>query len=814
MQVEYNRASCGTKVMPANVVVRSANNDKSLCIGVINSGATAFAARMRNLNTVMQTERNRMTPIVLRDSRCRPLGPKGKEYVEELERTGGSFQYVGSDESAMLNAIYDTLIAIEEHDLSIGTHEVDKRQFVEYMRHHGTCRRTQLFRTAAHASQLFAHAVGTAITPSTSYGQRTETVVPPRSNSVNGPVATPFASVADGRHRTYGDLRPDVVIGDTDLDGVHLGIVGIIEHDGRRLAVSCAKPLCMVVLGYMGSGKSYSLGVLMENALLAIPNISRHRNPMAVIAFNFRRNPEARFEYWGFRHPNSKAAEVDRLRSEYDASPIGAENVNVFGYGPELLRRQGEYRGIPTFPILFRSEELGAEHWEILMKPPSPQTEYMDIIRDIIQRLFYQDRLTFKNLEKHIQTDERMTDVQRKRAMNRLSFAAKWISDERSYEWKDFLTSGSLNIFDLRMQTMTSSDALKLCLVVTDLVRRTRNGVNKLIVFDEAHEYVGSKELVSELENAITQIRHDGLSFILASQFPDRIPETIFKYLLTRMIFKLPNLKGINYIRKAAPNLDGLSPHKVSNLDLEQGVCFIQTDDDCTDTLLRVPQLLVVRPRCTQHGGETVRMADNAFEDFDDVVDDEEDLDELDDREDQDGKAEEQTFAEPKGAHRETENNRRPGQLFTNSLGITFSWIPPGTFLMGSPSGEEEREPSDEAQHRTALTKGFYMGIHPVTQAQWMAVMGRNVSHFRDEALPMEKVSWTECVEFCEKLRKRDGMLYRLPSEAEWEYACRAGTVTPFYLVRPQYLWVVLAVCAGHRLDFRRHGSGVQWLGS
>jgi hypothetical protein len=152
-------------------------------------------------------------------------------------------------------------------------------------------------------------------------------------------------------------------------------------------------------------------------------------------------------------------------------------------------------------------------------------------------------------------------------------------------------------------------------------VRRTRNGVNKVIVFDEAHEYVGSKELVGELENAITQIRHDGLSFILASQFPDRIPETIFKYLATRMIFKLPNTKAIDYVRKAAPNLGALSPLKVNNLDLEQGVCFIQTDDDCTDSLLRVPQLLIVRPRCTQHGGETVRMGHCASEDVANIVD-------------------------------------------------------------------------------------------------------------------------------------------------------------------------------------------------
>jgi hypothetical protein len=232
----------------------------------------------------------------------------------------------------------------------------------------------------------------------------------------------------------------------------------------------------------------------------------------------------------------------------------------------------------------------------------------MDVVRDIIQKLYYQERLTFKNLERGIQTDERLSEAQRRKGMNRMSFAEKWISDVRPYSWSDILDSGTLNVFDLRMQTMTRQGALKLCLIVTDLVRRTRNGVNKLIVFDEAHEYVDCKELVGELENAITQIRHDGLSFVLASQFPDKIPESVFKYLLTRMIFKIPTLRAINHIRRAAPNLERLSPEQVANLDLEQGACLIQTDDDCTDRILKTPQLLRVRPRCTQHGGETVRI--------------------------------------------------------------------------------------------------------------------------------------------------------------------------------------------------------------
>jgi formylglycine-generating enzyme required for sulfatase activity len=124
---------------------------------------------------------------------------------------------------------------------------------------------------------------------------------------------------------------------------------------------------------------------------------------------------------------------------------------------------------------------------------------------------------------------------------------------------------------------------------------------------------------------------------------------------------------------------------------------------------------------------------------------------------------------------------RRPGDLFTNSVGMKFAWIPPGTFLMGSPANEEGRD-DEEAQHRVTLTKGFFMGIHPVTQEQWQRVLGDTPSLFTGTAnLPVESVSWDDCEELCRELREIDGKPYRLPTEAEWEYACRAGTTTAFH---------------------------------
>jgi formylglycine-generating enzyme required for sulfatase activity len=110
---------------------------------------------------------------------------------------------------------------------------------------------------------------------------------------------------------------------------------------------------------------------------------------------------------------------------------------------------------------------------------------------------------------------------------------------------------------------------------------------------------------------------------------------------------------------------------------------------------------------------------------------------------------------------------------------MRFVYIPPGEFVMGSPLSEERRK-FDEIPHRVRITKGFYMGSTEVTQGQWREIMGENPSQFKGDNLPVERVSFLDAINFARRLTEREGKLYRLPTEAEWEYACRAGTDTPF----------------------------------
>ena len=106
--------------------------------------------------------------------------------------------------------------------------------------------------------------------------------------------------------------------------------------------------------------------------------------------------------------------------------------------------------------------------------------------------------------------------------------------------------------------------------------------------------------------------------------------------------------------------------------------------------------------------------------------------------------------------------------------------IPAGKFQMGSPEDEEDRE-DDEVQHEVTVTQPFYMGVHEVTQEQYERIVGTNPSDFKGKGNPVEEVSWEDATAFCKKLSSKTGRTVRLPTEAQWEYACRAGTSAPFH---------------------------------
>lgn len=130
--------------------------------------------------------------------------------------------------------------------------------------------------------------------------------------------------------------------------------------------------------------------------------------------------------------------------------------------------------------------------------------------------------------------------------------------------------------------------------------------------------------------------------------------------------------------------------------------------------------------------------------------------------------------------HREQKQSHSQAIDIGNGVILEMVYILGGTFIMGSPENEKGRD-SDEGPQDKVTIQPFYMSKYPITQAQWQAVMENNPSYFKGDNRPVEKVSWHDAVAFCKKLSEKTSQSYHLPSEAQWEYACRAGTTTPFY---------------------------------
>ena len=133
-----------------------------------------------------------------------------------------------------------------------------------------------------------------------------------------------------------------------------------------------------------------------------------------------------------------------------------------------------------------------------------------------------------------------------------------------------------------------------------------------------------------------------------------------------------------------------------------------------------------------------------------------------------------------------SEQERKAGErtvLKINDVEYAFRWCPAGAFMMGSPQDEANRN-NNETQHQVKISHDFWMLETEVTQTMWASVMGNNPSHFKGAKLPVEQVTWNDCQEYVQKLNALGvapkGYRFSLPTEAQWEYACRAGTTTAF----------------------------------
>jgi DNA helicase HerA-like ATPase len=371
--------------------------------------------------------------------------------------------------------------------------------------------------------------------------------------------------------------------------------VGKLAGSDEVVALDLDHPKTIGIFGYMGSGKSYLLGDLIEAAVEPLPGVNILPAPLAVVVFNYRRNAADRFELSSLAVPNQDATDVQRLSTEYGARPAAVTDIHVLCLPGELRpERRQEYGPLDATELFFDPRTLGAEDWELLMGEPGSEAVFARTIRNTLVDLRSAGEITLENLEQQVLS--RLSGQSRTAARLRFDFVRRYISQDRGVHFEQLLRTGRILVVDLRQPLFNKDDALRFFLVCANHISRVQGRFNKMVVFDEAHEYL-SEAFGERMEARIRLMRHEGTSYIFATQDVKSIPVGIGRFLSTRFVFDLGTRENLQDLERVAPEFYG---YQLTGM--KPGHCFVQANTSMNGVFNR-PREVRVRPRATQHGG-------------------------------------------------------------------------------------------------------------------------------------------------------------------------------------------------------------------
>lgn len=405
-------------------------------------------------------------------------------------------------------------------------------------------------------------------------------------------------------------LVPDAAIQTQNAPGydVMLGVQGTTpqygifgEIAGRKIALDLNQTHTISLFGVQGSGKSYTLGSIVEMACLPIPAINVLPSPLATVIFHYSPTQDYKPEFTSMIAPNTDANQIAQLRERYGATPQALQDMVLLVPAAKVAERQREYPGIEVLPITFAASELKAVHWKFLMNAVGSQSGYIKQINLAMKKL--REKLTLEGLRQEI-ANSFMSDHLKELAQMRLAFAEEYIDDSRRLT--DVIRPGRLVIVDIRDEFIEKDEALGLFVVLLQIFSEaTYQGktFNKLVVFDEAHKYIESPDLVSGLIEVVREMRHKGTSIMVASQDPPSVPVSLIELSSQIILHRCNSPAWLKHIQKANSSLNSLTPEKMSHLG--SGEAYVWSAKATDDGFTRGAIKMKCRPRVTQHGGDT-----------------------------------------------------------------------------------------------------------------------------------------------------------------------------------------------------------------
>ncbi|MBB4804369.1 hypothetical protein HNP37_004456 [Flavobacterium nitrogenifigens] len=393
----------------------------------------------------------------------------------------------------------------------------------------------------------------------------------------------------------------DIIVGKSS-ESPQFGILGK-SIQNKKIAIDLSETNTISLFGVQGGGKSYTIGTIAEMVLKQFSNINTLPSPLAGVIFHYSESMDYEPEFTSMIYSNDKRTELQKLKDEYGAEPDSIKDVILLTPRDKIEDRRSEYPSIDIRPISFNSMELNVQDWMFLLGAVGNDSAYIKQLKSLMRE--QRRNINMEGLRESVENSELLSNGQKALARQKLSFAREYIDD--SFFIRDILKPGRLIIVDLRDEFIVKDEALGLFVIMLNIFSgvKTFNNThfNKFIVFDEAHKYMDNKDLTGNIVTAIREMRHKGVSIMIASQDPPSLPNEIIELSSIVLLHKFNSPQWLKHIQKSITQLSALTPADMSILKPGEG--FLWSTKASEQSITLKPVKISTRPRVTKHGGAT-----------------------------------------------------------------------------------------------------------------------------------------------------------------------------------------------------------------
>lgn len=409
--------------------------------------------------------------------------------------------------------------------------------------------------------------------------------------------------------KNYLEPGFDIFIGNSKPTS-QFGILGETIHQNKKIAIDLSGVNTISLFGVQGGGKSYSIGTLTEMVLKQFSQVNKLPSPLAGVIFHYSESMDYEPEFTSMIWPNDQTNELKILKDVYNVEPDNIDNIVILCPERKVEERRSQFPSIEVAPLLFNPNELSIKDWQFLMNAVGNTSDYINEVNFILEELFDSNKLDVATLNQAVSDSELLSKRDKTLATRRIRFASKYVKDVNHLSV--FLQPSKLIIVDMRDEFIHKDQALGLFVTALDIFSATNsleNQFNKFIVFDEAHKYMDNKDLTGNIVTAIREMRHKGVSILIASQDPPSLPNEIIELSSIVLLHKFNSPQWLKHIQKSITQLATLTPSDMSIL--KPGEAFLWASKANERSVTNKPVKISTRPRVTKHGGATINAVKN-----------------------------------------------------------------------------------------------------------------------------------------------------------------------------------------------------------